>query len=636
MKVLASLLGSIAVLFVSAAGCAVMPEAHEAASQCLAVQDPLVTVHDPEAYEVFRAIRRHGGVTVLQMPSWLTWMRSFYRWEFLDLEFPTLVAPPLLIPRELRGTPMRASKLVEAVAAHHSLKVAWVASGTKAIMYRGAPDAMVQRVLADLLADDPLVRWKAAWEAGRVEDIRMIEPLLDALSDPDKRVAESAGTSASRLGLDVVGAVAGEKALPFLEDVCRQGAQDTAFGGSFAIGAIGGQRAFATLQRLMQRQQSSDLAVNALGEFSDDKTLALVTDLAMNTGRDDRPQCYGGGPSFRAFEALRWMRGDRSVLALTKLAHATNATVRSSAAWVLGYTDDARAIPMLETLVRDRESGVRTAASNALRRVQNIPQTSPVTFTDLSNSTTLCREMPGGRKRVTPREILGILSTWDPAQPEKIKVVVSAMDAMTPHEAVQLLEQHALDKGVAGAAATETLSWFGGQHTLDALARLSGDTNTEFSCVVQSLWQVGGANRMRTVRNLARGNNARARAVAALVLGHIATDEACAILRTLGQDHDPVVRLAAACGIAQIGGENAFVTLKSMTDDHDSQVRLTAYRALLTGWDDDVWGERAARIREKCRAKEKDAIVLEQLSFLGKDLRSEELPDAGSDRDEGK
>lgn len=211
MKVLASLLGSIAVLFVSAAGCAVMPEAHEAASQCLAVQDPLVTVHDPEAYEVFRAIRRHGGVTVLQMPSWLTWMRSFYRWEFLDLEFPTLVAPPLLIPRELRGTPMRASKLVEAVAAHHSLKVAWVASGTKAIMYRGAPDAMVQRVLADLLADDPLVRWKAAWEAGRVEDIRMIEPLLDALSDPDKRVAESAGTSASRLGLDVVGAVAGER-----------------------------------------------------------------------------------------------------------------------------------------------------------------------------------------------------------------------------------------------------------------------------------------------------------------------------------------------------------------------------------------------------------------------------------------
>jgi HEAT repeat protein len=58
----------------------------------------------------------------------------------------------------------------------------------------------VEELIRDLKDENPLVRWQAAEQLGRVKDVRAIEPLIEALRDRDEGVRREATKSLGEIG----------------------------------------------------------------------------------------------------------------------------------------------------------------------------------------------------------------------------------------------------------------------------------------------------------------------------------------------------------------------------------------------------------------------------------------------------
>jgi hypothetical protein len=183
----------------------------------------------------------------------------------------------------------------------------------------------VKPLIADLSADDPLVRRQAANALGRIGDRRAVEPLIETLKDRDSLIRGHAVE---------------------------------------ALGRIKDPRAVAPLVVVLSsKEQPSHVrmsAAEALGTIGDPSAVEPLI-LAL---LDEH-----WGVRSRAAQALGRLKDPRAVAPLIGALQDKEAAVRANAAQALGELNDRRAVKPLTAALQDPDREVRRKADLALRRL---------------------------------------------------------------------------------------------------------------------------------------------------------------------------------------------------------------------------------------------------------------------------
>ncbi|MBL8728665.1 MAG: HEAT repeat domain-containing protein [Planctomycetes bacterium] len=208
----------------------------------------------------------------------------------------------------------------------------------------------VDAVLAALGDDDPVVRRAAVEETVGVRDLRAGPRLIRLLDDPDLDVAVVAAHACGQLQLPgaatpLIGKVVAEATDPALRRECLR-----------ALGRVGGDQAFAVLQRSLTApaREDKEAALRGLGELRDLRAAHLLADLVVvSHGRDlgDLARYY-----------LQRMGGTLAVPALrAQLQVVQDPETRDQLVLLLGSYQDAATVPDLMDLLRHPQHGLAAA-----------------------------------------------------------------------------------------------------------------------------------------------------------------------------------------------------------------------------------------------------------------------------------
>ncbi|MBL9077151.1 MAG: HEAT repeat domain-containing protein [Planctomycetes bacterium] len=208
------------------------------------------------------------------------------------------------------------------------------------------PDAVLQ-ALDDT---DPVVRRAAIEESTVLRDLRAGPRLVALLADADPGVAFAAAVACGQLQLAdaadrIVQTIAADGTPPALRRECLR-----------ALGRIGGDRAFAVLQRALTapQQEDKEAALRGLGELRDPRAAHLLADLAVIA--------HGKDLGALARHYLQRLGGTLAVPALrAQLQVVQDPAVRDELVLLLGAYQDAASVPDLMDLLRDPKHGVSAA-----------------------------------------------------------------------------------------------------------------------------------------------------------------------------------------------------------------------------------------------------------------------------------
>jgi HEAT repeat protein len=246
-----------------------------------------------------------------------------------------------------------------------------------------------EQPVADLRSADVLARLDAARALGRLHDPRAVEPLIQALQDPEWRVCREACTSLGELGdrraveplvrvferedLNELArsfrvaesacpalATLGEPGFQALLHVMRQYVDDEPIGQTAAetLRDLGDLRAIDALAFALSTQthEVGQAAAQALIVMGEPAIPSLVSALGAESA----------STRFYAKQGLRWI-GAPTLPALGEaLRHAPQANARVAAAETLGTLEDERVPGMLREALEDPNEEVRRAAGLVL------------------------------------------------------------------------------------------------------------------------------------------------------------------------------------------------------------------------------------------------------------------------------
>jgi HEAT repeat protein len=254
-------------------------------------------------------------------------------------------------------------------------------SVSKALGTIGEP--AVEPLLAALKDKDAAVRRGAAMTLGKIPDPRAVEPLLAALKDMDGRVrleAEGAlgkikdpravepliadlkdeNASVRRAARRVLGEI-GEPAVgPLVTALKDRGVRSEAF---YTLVAIGEPAVELLLTALKDDDgEVREAAAMALQYIPDPRSVGPLIDALKDK---DRRETHD--PARIGLEKITDPRAAEPFLAALK--DMDSPSVREVAAKALGNIKDVRAVGPLRTALKDKDGGVRQAAAEALRKI---------------------------------------------------------------------------------------------------------------------------------------------------------------------------------------------------------------------------------------------------------------------------
>jgi RNA polymerase sigma factor (sigma-70 family) len=364
---------------------------------------PVVTPYEAGAGPAFEEIVRLGGPRILAFPG----------------------LPDLLVPPPCRGQALESRVLVQRVAAHAGLQVAWLRHDRYALLHRPVADDELEQVRKDLADPRIEMRRAAAKRAGWLDDPRAVPLLVTAAQDRDPHVAGRARIGLRRAGWDLVLAVSADaaplllddlrspearirqravhgfyvlaeaQALPPLELALGDGDDAVRSAACTAMGRLGGARAFARLEALVDGPEAF-LRLGALEQLARHGDQAVIARLAAHfaslaaqqrrgmayiIARAASPQADGlletmladAEPEVRfgTMDGLGWATYRPRPGLMPGLERACvdpDAAMRRLAVWALGSVADPRSLELLERAIAGSDDKIRRKASYAVFR----------------------------------------------------------------------------------------------------------------------------------------------------------------------------------------------------------------------------------------------------------------------------
>lgn len=281
-------------------------------------------------------------------------VRSDFQFENFPLFSP--------IPVNMRFRMVTKKEIEEAIATANRLKYTTFRNNKAIVLYCGASDALVQRVVKGLRSPEVLARREAAWLAGWTEDVRMLIPLSMAAEDSDEEVEKQVLISAVRLNLSAFAVGVGEMSLPLLEKAMKD--KDAIVRGYAvdALGWVGTERALALVRRALIDEDTDVryLGIDSLGRIGGDTALEVLEKAITN---------IDPGLRRRAAHALGVLGGDNAYSILVTAMNDSddpNGNVRYDASRSLAQIGGEKAlVPLCKALV-DSNVWVRYYAVESL------------------------------------------------------------------------------------------------------------------------------------------------------------------------------------------------------------------------------------------------------------------------------
>lgn len=265
------------------------------------------------------------------------------------------------VPPSCRLQTANGVEILESVAKFYSMRVWWNESRSCAILYRGATEQDVARVVnACSPTSSASQRLEAVWEAGWVEDVRVVPVLVDAALSSDAGLALQARYSLRRLGWSCAAILVANETRTLLSDELFG---DPAGDQNGAVEALG----------CLEADSALPLAVKTLGIPNDAIAAEACTVLvriggtaaiaALDSMLDSAP---GGWTRERTWSAAALARGRNAAGWIAQQFASEDVLVRASAVSALRRTQATNALPILERAVRDYHPSVRASAMKVL------------------------------------------------------------------------------------------------------------------------------------------------------------------------------------------------------------------------------------------------------------------------------
>lgn len=226
---------------------------------------------------------------------------------------------------------------------------------------------MFEQLLTDLRHADPTIRYEAAQQLGASQDMRAVDPLINALPDDNSKVQYAAFSGLVKLGashaaeamIDMLVSDLNSRVWELLKLNIglrlRSGLLDLVQPGDITIA----QQVSATLQdsELALDDHQRAFFVRVLGRTADRERVDLLIKLLVK----------GSEPiQTAAAEALGWMGDERAVSPLLVFLNEEHDTLREAAAEALGRIGSDNAVTALIGRLNDSSEWVRRAAAEAL------------------------------------------------------------------------------------------------------------------------------------------------------------------------------------------------------------------------------------------------------------------------------
>lgn len=377
-------------------------------------------------------------------------------------------------------------------------------------------------------------RQQAAIELGRVEDARVIDPLLKALNDPDSTVRANV---AAGLGINKVGKAV-EALITLLqndEDIVRERA-------ATALAQIGDARSIPALIDAIDDSGTwtRNRIIYVLGAS---KAAEAVEPLIVQLDNED---ISTQGVAAWALGAI----GDlRALSPLSELLNSDNASVRGNAAYALGELGQEETIPQLITLLDDNPAEVRGKTAWALGNLsESTGKTDMVQpliallddYAEISNESAhvfVCQYAAESLSQIGTDEAKTAIEAWRPL----------ARERLLPHRIADLIR---------------------------ALQHRDLETRTQ---VFQELGDIGEPAVQPLIEALSKHEIIRVRQGAAQALGEMEAKHAATSLALALADPDIGVWSQAVAALAKIGADKP---LRPALSSKKEQVRYGAAIAL--------------------------------------------------------
>lgn len=512
----------------------------------------------------------------------------------------------LRIPAAFRWRTVPAEQSVEAIARHGGMRVWWNASRTCTVLYRGATDPAVARVLEGLVPSaSPNVRSRAAWEAGWVQDPRVIPALAEAALFPDRGVSVSARTSLRRLGwrtsaILVPGATAklldGELGLD--RAVYRTAA-------ARALNSLSPELALPLLKKATSDSCESVRfeAVNALSSIRVAEAADIIRSMPVTT-HDIEGQ--------RRMQALAQAQGTAAMEWIVPLLESDDPSDRYQGALSLGAIGTTNVLPRLAEACRDEFDSVREAAMQAFASVRD-PGAAMIAARCLSDPERRVRssaaealaKIGGETSLLFLEKAFGVQTNADtraailcaigkiPGEramaflasafrdPKTQLSAIWAMGDRCEKMAVELLgEATSSTNANIRQSAFRALCSIGSDEAMPWIARGIVDPDVEVRRTVVSSIDGSATNALPLLETALRDQAEVVRSIAARGLGRNASESAFTLLKELTRDANPRTWEDLVHAAFLLGGERGLSILRIALRREDSSVRTAAARTL--------------------------------------------------------
>ncbi|MGH7143834.1 MAG: HEAT repeat domain-containing protein [Planctomycetota bacterium] len=489
----------------------------------------------------------------------------------------------MIVPPELRFQSVDGKHLVQALADHYELEVVWLDNNAGAILERGSSDAQIKQILADLKSTDSATRRQAAWSAGWCEDVRVIDPLLDAAGDP--AMTSLAAKALYRLDLDVVTLFAAKKMLSVNALVCaslltdgsprvRECAlthldaktpDDQAVLEHYAtesIPTVPPQR--DDMPRIDSDRAERLNAAGMLAQVGNEKGWALLEQSLTAKDMNTRQGVLWN---------LAGTDSDRARILLRKQLADPDAKVRILTVQMLGQRRSAKALPLLTLALADTDDKIRVAAVIALQAIDDDRARALLAKLVDDKSEVVRKLAAAGAKRAAPSPFI----MPDPAQPDAAQRRATVLAAV--------------DKALADPndpqrdAAVDCLAHLGGDWALSRLAKILADPNDQERCAAAiAIGNIGGDPAVALLAKALVGNDDRLRYWAVEGLGNSGSVKAVSVLEQILNTPDDGERDDAVSALESIGGKDALAVMPwGFADDDSFLCRHTAAAITIVG-----------------------------------------------------
>jgi HEAT repeat protein len=425
-------------------------------------------------------------------------------------------------------------------------------------------DERVETLLADLRAENPDTRARAARGLGNIGGARVIDALIEALGDNDAKAYEAAKEGVLLLRPSSIPAIV--QALERPNSLVRAGALEL-------IGEMHLNSALEQVQALVAdstpevRVVAADVLIRLEGEQAIDVVAPLVEDV-------------DGMVRLGLVKALGRIQGAKSAGLLAPRIHDYDPAVRRATVEALAQMGDQNSVDALRGLEDDPDEQIASLARSAL---QAIGERAVGPYLDDLTSREINRRLKAfdalikqGKAAVQP--LLAMLDNRNPtARLTVIRIIGSIGDELALPALIQALTDANRENRIA---ALESLGRIKSRRAMDAILDVFGGDDADLIDIATRSLVGIGSPATEALLGFLRSDNPDLRVRAAQILGQIKDQQALTYLISALGDEGHWVRAAAAISLGELLDPSAAEPLMGCLQDEHPSVRAAAAAAL--------------------------------------------------------